>query len=357
MGGVATFVDRKYKDNFVKISEGEHNDEYLVTRHSNFKYPLNIINVYGEQEMRYSRTDVQDRWGRILNEVKKIEQRNELALIIGDLNKHIGNDATGVKDNHSKVTFGGELVRGLIASGDFICMNNSPKAFGGPFTRYDPSCPLKTENMSCLDLVLASSKLEQFIEKIEIDRDMKFSPIRPISKTKSVSSDHFPVIVTFCSEFCEEKQTWKKPDKFTMWNTHKQDGWTQYKELTDEDDAFKNVFVNNTHENMKTTTEVVEKIDKIMTKVKFTAFGKVKRKQTNNQKEYNAILKDENCSHEEMNQKLLDLQRKDAEEKLTRVAEIKKSKGKTSAIFDTLNSIRGKKKAGPEMVAMKHPES
>ena len=143
MGGVATFVNRKYKDNFVKISEGEHNDEYLVTRHSNFKYPLNIINVYGEQEMIYSRTDVQDRWGRILNEVKKIEQRNELALIIGDLNKHVGNDATGVKDNHSKVTFGGELVRGLIASGDFICMNNSPKAFGGPFTRYDPSCPLK----------------------------------------------------------------------------------------------------------------------------------------------------------------------------------------------------------------------
>ena len=142
--------------------------------------------MYGEQEMRYSRTDVQDRWGRILNEVKKIEQRNELALIIGDLNKHVGNDSMGVNENHSKITFGGELVTGLIASGDFICMNNSPKAVGGPFTRYDPSCPMKTENMSCLDLVLASSKLEQFIEKIEIDREIKFSPVRPISKTKSV---------------------------------------------------------------------------------------------------------------------------------------------------------------------------
>ena len=29
-----------------------------------------------------------------------------------------------MKGNHGKITFGGELVRGLISSGDFICMNN-----------------------------------------------------------------------------------------------------------------------------------------------------------------------------------------------------------------------------------------
>ena len=58
--------------------------------------------------------------------------------------------------------------------------------------------------MSWLDLVLASKK---FIEKIEIEREMKYAPVRPISKTKSVSSDHFPVIVTFCSEFSTNKQT------------------------------------------------------------------------------------------------------------------------------------------------------
>ena len=77
--------------------------------------------------MRFSKHEVQDRWGRILTEVKKIEQRNELMLIIGDLNKKIGNDAFGVKDNHATITPGGELVRGLLSSGDFICMNNSPK--------------------------------------------------------------------------------------------------------------------------------------------------------------------------------------------------------------------------------------
>ena len=81
--------------------------------------------------MRHPRHKVQDRWGRNLNEVKKIEQRNELALmIIGDLNNHAGSDMTGVTDNHDKITFGGELVRGLISSGDFVCMKNSRKAVG-----------------------------------------------------------------------------------------------------------------------------------------------------------------------------------------------------------------------------------
>ena len=45
------------------------------------------------------------------------------------------------------------------------------------------------------------------------------------------------------------------------------------------------------------------------------------------------------------------------EKKLEQIADIKKTKGKTSAIFSTLNSIRGKKKTGPEMVAMKDPET
>ena len=92
-------------------------------------------------------------------------------MIIGDLNIHVRSYVTGVTDNHDKITFGGEIVRGLISSGDFFCMNNTRKAVGGPFTR--------TGNMSCLDLVLASKKLEHFVEKVEIYREMKYAPLRP----------------------------------------------------------------------------------------------------------------------------------------------------------------------------------
>ena len=45
MGGVTTLVSDEDKDYFVKVSEGDNDDEYLITRHSNFMMPLNIINV------------------------------------------------------------------------------------------------------------------------------------------------------------------------------------------------------------------------------------------------------------------------------------------------------------------------
>ena len=77
MGGVATLVNKQAKDDFMKIKEGDHDDEYLITRHTSYKIALNVINVYGEQEGQVSKPDVQDRWGRILEEIHKIEMRNE----------------------------------------------------------------------------------------------------------------------------------------------------------------------------------------------------------------------------------------------------------------------------------------
>ena len=87
MGGISTFVKNKDKDDFIKICEGDQNDEFLVTRHVNFIKPLNVINIYGEQECRSKKADIEDRWGRILTEVLKIERRNEFILLIGDMNK------------------------------------------------------------------------------------------------------------------------------------------------------------------------------------------------------------------------------------------------------------------------------
>ena len=128
-----------HKESFMKIKEGDNDDEYLITRHSNFKTPLNLINVYGEQESRVSATDVQDRWGRILEDIHRIERRNEDIILLGDLNKHVGCDDLGVRDNHAKISFGGNLLHALLDTGDYVCLNNSDKREGGPFTRFEPS--------------------------------------------------------------------------------------------------------------------------------------------------------------------------------------------------------------------------
>ena len=122
MGGIATLVHNSLEGKCMKIAEGSDNDEFIVTRHTNFLVPLNIVNVYGEQESRTPNREIEERWESLLLEIIKIERRNELILCLGDMNKHIGNDELGVNYNHDKVTFGGELVRGLLATGEYVCL-------------------------------------------------------------------------------------------------------------------------------------------------------------------------------------------------------------------------------------------
>ena len=295
----------------MKIFEGIENDEFLITRHSNFISPVNIINCYGEQESRYSNFQVEERWARLLKEIKKIEMRKESLCLIGDMNKHIGADDLGVSGNHEKITHGGQLIRDFLSSGDYICLNNSKKAVGGPFTRFDPCFPDKTENMSCLSLVIVSRDLEPFIEKLEIDSLRKFAPVRPISKTKSISSDHFPLILTFVANFNTKKIT-KKPGSYTMWNTNKEGGWDCYKELTDDHDIFEKVLNDDDDDTKVSNTVKMGKIEQIMDKVKYTAFGKVKRK---------GNLKRQPG---ETNKNLLELQRKEIETELKHIEDIRR---------------------------------
>ena len=82
-----------------------------------------------------------------MRKVDAIMIRGESVLIIGDLNRSIGSDEHGVKGNHDKVSYGGELVRGTLAEGKLILLNNM--AEGGPFTWVDLANP---ENKSCLVL-------------------------------------------------------------------------------------------------------------------------------------------------------------------------------------------------------------
>ena len=115
MGGVATCVNKKDSDSVLMTKEGEDKDEYIITRHSQFLRPINVINVYGEQENRNSKECIEKRWMRLRDEVSKIEAKNEAVILIGDLNKHVGNGSLGISGNHPKVSFGGKLVQELLA--------------------------------------------------------------------------------------------------------------------------------------------------------------------------------------------------------------------------------------------------
>ena len=80
-------------------------------------------------------------------------ERGEELILVGDLNKAVGNDEFGVEGNHPKISFGGSLVRSLISSGQYILINNTKKCTGGPFTW---TCSSNPEIRSCLDLVIVN---------------------------------------------------------------------------------------------------------------------------------------------------------------------------------------------------------
>ena len=79
----------------LKVVEGGNDNETLITQHSQFSIPINIVNIYGEQESRTPNEKIQEKWTNILHKIYKIEAKSEHVLIIGDLNKHVGSLVEG----------------------------------------------------------------------------------------------------------------------------------------------------------------------------------------------------------------------------------------------------------------------
>ena len=206
--------------------------------------------------------------------------------------------------------------------------------------------------MSCIDLVLASNRLVEFIEKFEIDSEKKFSPIRPISKKKSITSDHFPILITFSNVFCSKRPKCAT-ETFTIWNTNREGGWSRYKELTDDDMSLVGTLQKDNISG-ESTTDSMNKIQKKLTRIKYSAFGKVKVKRKKNIGNNVTSNKED---PEEINNELLKMQRIEVEKEFRKIADIRNNKGKTAAIFNTMKKIRGDKKSTAELVAMKNPDN
>ena len=100
-------------------------------------------------------------------------------MIIGDLNRALGNDKWGIIGKNSRVSNSGEFLRDLIKTGDFTILNNLDKSDKGPWTWIDR----KDNNIkSCLDIAIASTALVPYVVNFEVDRERKFTPRRVIKK-------------------------------------------------------------------------------------------------------------------------------------------------------------------------------
>ena len=339
----------------LKAGEGSDTDEYLITRLSKFSPPLNIINVYEKVESRCTKDEIEERWCRLVAEVRKIENRKESFLLIGDMNRHLGDIVRG---NHEKISFGGKLIREFLKdTNSYSLLNNSNKVIGGPFTRYDPSKPSDDESKSVLDIIIASKDIEHLVDEIYIDNKLSYTPCRA-SAGKMCFTDHYGIIVTLKNiPVVTEKVT---EPKVVLWNLNKEGGWKSYKELTSKNNALVEV----TEKNMS-SNDMMNAIEKELNKVRYKAFGKVTY--SNNifskkcLKEKKNMKEDEmgnrEISEKEMSNIIMAEQRASLDKKLSKIVDIKNSKGGCAAIFKLRDDVIGPKKLGQEQTAMIHPES
>ena len=220
-GGVATSVRQDDSNNTLKVKDGPDNDEYVITRHSQFSIPINVVNVYGETETRAKNSEIEDRWYRIVTELKKIEYNGELSVLIGDMNKHVGDV---VKGNHEKVTFGGKLIRELLETKKYVLLNSTNKVKGGPFTRYDPAAPNDDNSKSCIDLIMVSKELLKYVKEVIIDKNFNFTPGKPLGGGKMCYPDHYGILLVMKSIPLATGRN-GKCEKYKMWNMNKLGGW------------------------------------------------------------------------------------------------------------------------------------
>jgi hypothetical protein len=339
MGGVATAVTNDMKQNTVKVKEGEDDDEYIIIRVEQYQFPINIVNYYGEQEGRTSKEEILKKWMRLKKDLDSIKARGEPCILIGDFNKHIGCDELGVSGGNELITFGGSLVRDLLATEDYILINNSNKTTGGPFTRFDPAGKAKK---SCLEFVIVSAFLEPFVKELIIDSSGQFPIQRVVTragKLKFILSDHYTLIFTL-SNLQEAK---KVALKTVVWNTMKPNGWEKYAKLTDEKAREFDEIIEDTQIPIEKT---VDEFEKKLDKIKFASFGKTTlRKQNYSQ----TMMTPVHMEPKELLQKQSDR----LEKEINDLKEMNIPKG--SQIFKIAERIRGPKGGSQEPSAVRHP--
>ena len=161
----------------------------MLTRHAQFERAVNVQNMYGQQECRLTKEEIDSHWNEVLEVIAKVEERGESLIFVTDANRHVGDIVEG---NNEKVTYGGELIRKFLESEKYVLLNSTNLVIGGPWTRTDYKDP---ECKSVLDLVIISSDLVKYVEVMEIDSQRKFTPFR-VTKESLHFTDHFAIKVT-----------------------------------------------------------------------------------------------------------------------------------------------------------------
>ena len=277
-----------------------------------------------------------------------------MCLVIGDQNKHVGADHLGVEGSLPHVSRGGQLVRDLLATGDWHLVNGMGREVveGGPFTREDPASGAK----SCLQLFILSTELKPFVSKLYIDSSRAMGVARPVWKKgqfRLVHSDHYPCLLTLKDmPWISRIESKEKKEKKVQWNLCKKGGWNRYEVLSNEcaDDLDKVI-----EDEEKDVEEAMVIFEKIHNKVKFRSFGKVNTTKKKEEKEDKVLPNKEEETEEEKAKKLLKKQVEDIEKEIEDIRS--KGKGRVGTIYEVARRVRGGKQVAMQPTAIQDPET
>ena len=85
-----------------------------------------------------------------------------------------------------------------------------------------------------LDYIIVSSSLIKHIDKLEVDKDLKWTPSR-VKNSVLKFPDHYALLLTLKNIPMMEKMKVVNR-KQIRWNTRKPNGWQRYKSLTEENE-------------------------------------------------------------------------------------------------------------------------
>ena len=121
-----------------------------------------------------------------------------------------------------------------------------------------------------LDLFIVSKNLVPYIEKLEIDKDLNWTPSRSV-KGNLKFPDHYALLLTM-KNLPINKPSSQVIRKQIIWNTRKKNGWLMYSKKTENNVVF-NKLIESKEEDPEKVLKIIEKE---MKSIKFSCFGKIK---------------------------------------------------------------------------------
>ena len=175
-----------------------------------------------------------------------------------------------VPENHKKTSEAGKLLLDWVKSEKYVIVNALECVTGGPFTRYDINDPDNENKKSLLDYVIVSADLVKYIDKLEIDNKLEWTPCKSV-KGKLKFPDHYAILLRL-KDVPILKKHHIPSNKETIWNTKKKDGWVNYRNKTENNEQLNRV----PNEHAKGPDFVLNLIEKELNRVKYSCFGKIK---------------------------------------------------------------------------------